>query len=86
MCFYTGLHITSENAKDYLEGELKSGRALYNRFTHYSSQSNRTGFADETAQKRKNMIARIQKVLPRLNDEQIKRADNDIHTLTAQNQ
>lgn len=85
LCVYSGHYITDANAKEYLEGELKSGRALYNRFTHYSSQSNRTGFADETAQVRKNMIARIQKVLPRLNDEQKKRAENDIHTLTAQN-
>lgn len=85
LCVYAGHCITDANAKEYLEGKLKSGRALYNKFTHYSSQSNRTGFADETAQVRKNMIARIQKVLPRLNDEQKKRAENDIHTLTAQN-
>lgn len=86
LCVYTGKSITKENAKEYLEGGLESGDALYNRFTHYSSQSNRTGFADETAQVRKNMLARIQKVLPRLNDEQKKRAENDIHTITAQNQ
>lgn len=86
LCVYAGHCITDANAKEYLEGELKSGRALYNRFTHYSSQSNRTGLADETARKRKNMIARIQKVLPRLNDEQKKRAENEIHILTAQNQ
>ena len=86
LCVYTRKCITDENAKEYLEGELKSGRALYNRFTHYSSPSNRTGFGDGTAKRRNNMIARIQKVLPRLNDEQKKRADNEIHTLTAQNQ
>ena len=86
LCVYTRKSITDENAKRYLEGKLTSGRALYNKFAYYSTQSNRTGFADETARVRKNMIARIQKVLPRLNDEQKQRAENDIHTLIAQNQ
>ena len=85
-CVYSRKLVTKVNAKDYLEAGLTSGIALYNKVTRYENQSNRTGFADETALVRKNMIARIQKVLPRLNDEQRKRAENDIHTIDAQNQ
>jgi hypothetical protein len=87
LCVYAGHSITNgDAAKPYLEGNVKSGRALYNKFAHYCERSNRIGFADETAKRRNNMIARIKKVLPRLNDEQKKQAENEIHTLTAQNQ
>lgn len=78
--------ITGENAEEYLKGGLTSGRALYNRFTHYSKLSNRIGFADETSKKRENMIARIQKVLPYLSDEQKNTPEREIVILNGQNE
>ena len=83
---YTHQYINAENAKEYLEGKLTSGKALYNRFCHYSHPTNRIGFSEETAKRRNNMIARIQKVLTRLTEEQKKGPNSEIVTLTAQNE
>ena len=85
-CVYSQILVTKENAKDYLEAKLTSGIALYNKFTYYSKLSNRIGFDDATALVRKNMIARIQKVLPRLTGEQKNRSENEIVILSGQNQ
>ena len=86
LCVYAGYSITNEDAaKPYLEGNVKSGRALYNKFAYYSKRSNRIGFADATAKKRNNMITRIQKVLPRLTDEQKKSPEREIVILEGQN-
>ncbi|MBU6120011.1 hypothetical protein [Hymenobacter siberiensis] len=86
LCVYAGHSFTNEDAaKHYLEGSVKSGRALYNKFIYYCERSNRIGFADATVRKRKNMIARIQKVLPRLTDEQKKGPEREIVILEGQN-
>ena len=86
LCIYTSMSITRDNAKNHLEGGLTSGDALYTKYAYYSTISNRIGFSEATLRKRGNMIARIKKVLPRLDDEQKKLPEREIDTLKSQNQ
>lgn len=62
-CFYEGLQVTRENGDEIAKryGHT-SGEAIYQGYTHYSSKANRRG-KEDTPERMKNKIKRIEKVL-----------------------
>lgn len=60
-----------------------SGDSLYNAYCHYLVKINRLGFYNDTARKGRNMINRIQAIMPHLNEAARQLAENEVSTIEA---
>lgn len=60
-----------------------SGDSLYNAYCHYFVKNNRLGFDNDTARKGRNMINRIQAVIPHLNKVARQLAENEVSVIEA---
>jgi hypothetical protein len=58
-----------------------SGDSLYNQYCHYLTRINRIGFDSDTARSGRNMIKRIQAVLPSLSASAKQMAENEINMI-----
>jgi hypothetical protein len=66
-----------------LEAGHNSGEKLYQEYSKYMTDDNRTGFYNETAIKGRNMIKRIQEALPKLSEKARQKAENEILMIRA---